>query len=197
VIGQFVPWTDRRNSPGWIEDDAGCHIWTGATGSNGYGIARVSGRTCLVHRLRYEREIGPIPLGMQLDHYVCDNGQGGCCNPHHCRPVTARENVLRGNGPSAKCAAKSHCPYGHPYIEENLVRWYKSKRGVRICRICHNERKRQRNNPNGNPASQDKTHCPAGHPYTPENIIPWEAARGRRKCRICRNARWRNRSKNS
>jgi len=90
----------------------------------------------LVHRVRYELEVGPIPEGMQLDHYVCDNGAGGCCNPHHCRPDTARGNTLRGVGPSARAARQTRCKQGHELAGENLIvlpRFYRLRlRGGRL-----------------------------------------------------------------
>lgn len=78
---------------GWIVAENGCHIWQGAR-TGGYGAVRVNGRMLRAHRARYEREVGPIPEGLVLDHFACDNRL--CCNPAHVRPVTVRENVLRG-----------------------------------------------------------------------------------------------------
>lgn len=92
----------------------------------------------MVYRVRYEREIGPIPGGMQLDH-LCDNGPGGCCNPHHCRPATPRENTLRGRTLPAANARKTHCPRGHPLSGDNLVPSRLAK-GERKCRTCENAR---------------------------------------------------------
>ena len=147
MSGVFVPWHATlkgrgkgKNSAnvGWITDANGCDVWRGAN-AWGYGLVRDGGRMCVVTRLRYEREIGPIPAGMELDHFVCDNGAGGCCNPHHCRPVSGRENVLRGNGFASVHAAKTHCPQGHPLAGENLDK-HQLTRGCRKCRICLNAR---------------------------------------------------------
>jgi hypothetical protein len=91
--------------------------------------------------VRYEREVGPIPEGMELDHFACDNGPGGCCNPHHCRPVTTRENVLRGGNMAARCMAKTHCAAGHLLSEDNLVPNDK-RYGKRRCRACTNAARR-------------------------------------------------------
>lgn len=148
VTGVFVPWNpermDRRSAKvGWIRDAAGCDIWQGSRDSNGYGQVRDGGRMCLVHRIRYEREIGPTPEGADLDHFFCDNGAGGCCNPFHCRPVAHRENVLRGNAPTAVNAAKTHCPKRHLLSGENLDKGTLA-RGWRRCRICRNAYDRAR-----------------------------------------------------
>lgn len=129
----FVPWSQRADSPGWVESASGCHVWMGSRTPSGYGQIRLGGRGRLVHCVRYEREIGPIPAGMQLDHFKCDNGRGGCCNPQHCRPVSARENSLRCNSVSSRNLAKTACPYGHEYTEANS---YLSRDGYRRCRTC-------------------------------------------------------------
>jgi hypothetical protein len=44
----------------------------------------------------YERHIGPIPEGLQLDH-LCRNR--ACINPAHLEPVTNLENLRRGELP--------------------------------------------------------------------------------------------------
>ena len=149
VPGTFVPFHDsprngkRSARVGWIADWSGCHLWQGGRNIKGYGTVWVSGRTQLAHRARYEREVGPIPEGMHLDHFVCDNGPGGCCNPAHVRPVSPRENALRGNGPPAVNAAKTRCSKGHPLSGGNILvdRLRGLARGRR-CLVCHRKRKR-------------------------------------------------------
>ncbi len=159
TIGVFVavPWAKRNDSPGWVIDGNGCHIWTGGRDGSGYGRCRPPPGgvvSVAVHRWRYEHEIGPIPEGLELDHFVCDNGAGGCCNPHHCRPVTKRENGLRSNNMGSRNAAKTHCLRGHPLSGGNLYQG-RLRRGHRTCRICANAESRERkrrnrvaNNPN-------------------------------------------------
>lgn len=138
----IVPFHDRplkgRRSArvGWVVAENGCHIWQGAMNGSGYGVVGVEGRNRYVHRLRYEREVGPIPEGMHLDHFVCDNPS--CCNPAHVRPVTPRENLLRGNTVNAAHAAKTHCPQGHPYAGDNLR--VTPRTGGRQCRACDRRR---------------------------------------------------------
>ena len=104
--------------------DSECLEWIGAIGNGGYG--RV---TFLAHRLSYEMFKGPIADGMVLDH-LCRNRK--CVNPCHLEQVTQRENVLRGDAPSAVRARRARCPRGHTYnmkINNSKSRW---------CRICYN-----------------------------------------------------------
>jgi hypothetical protein len=54
-------------------------------------------------------------------------------NPKHLRAVTNAENVLCGEGVTAKNAAKTSCPKGHPLSGENL---YVTPVGGRDCREC-------------------------------------------------------------
>lgn len=90
------------------------------------------------HRVVYEELVGPIPDGLMLDH-LCRVRH--CVNPEHLEPVTNRENVLRGEGHSAKAARATHCLKGHPYAGENLRIL---SNGWRRCRACHRERERIR-----------------------------------------------------
>lgn len=147
----FVEWAAARpghrrkdrQPPGWVVVENGCHIWTGTRSGSGYGRVWLDGRMQFVHVVRYEREVGPIPGGMELDHYFCSNGAGGCCNPHHCRPAGHRENTLRSDGPTALNAAKTHCQRGHELAGDNLVA-SKAKVGARECRECARARHRER-----------------------------------------------------
>lgn len=121
----------------WEEGPGGCHIWLGPRDRRGYGKLMIRKRNASAHRARYEREIGPIPPGMDLDHYVCNNGRGGCCNPQHCRPASRRENVLRGDTGPSRNRAKTHCHNGHLLAGDNLLK-SALRYGRRICRECHN-----------------------------------------------------------
>lgn len=68
---------------------SGCLIWTGAT-TEGYGVLYVGDGNMLAHRYAWEREHGPIPEGMMLDHrYHCDTA---CCETSHLRLATPLEN---------------------------------------------------------------------------------------------------------
>lgn len=101
-----------------------CLLWIAAKDQHGYGRFWVEGKKyMLAHRWLYERWVGPIPAGLQLDH-LCFTPS--CVNPDHLEPVTQQENTKRA------MARISHCPHGHEYTEEN-TRMY---RGARFCRTC-------------------------------------------------------------
>jgi hypothetical protein len=119
-------------------DDRGCWVWQRARQRNGYGKARLSERDWLAHRLSYEAHIGPIPDGMQIDH-LCRNR--ACVKPAHLEPVTVRQNLLRGQGVTAREAAQTHCIHGHPFTGPNL---YLDPRGRRQCRQCRRAAGRRR-----------------------------------------------------
>lgn len=70
--------------------DGECLIWTGALDTYGYGNMRANGRNRLVHRWAWEQTHGPIPAGMEIDHYVCFNR--ACCELSHLRLVTHQQN---------------------------------------------------------------------------------------------------------
>lgn len=119
------------------EDVNLCWEWTGSK-LKGYGQIRVACRTRYAHRWAYERFVGPIPDGLELDH-LCRNP--GCVNPAHLEPVTHRVNMLRGETVGARHAAVTACPAGHPYDEANTGR---TASGGRRCLACHRERERGR-----------------------------------------------------
>lgn len=77
---------------GKVDKSGECWIWTGTLNGAGYGTFRVNGRTVGAHRFAYEREHGPIPEGLELDH-TCE--VTACVRPSHLEPVTHKENVRR------------------------------------------------------------------------------------------------------
>lgn len=137
MIGAYIEWTPgRRNSPGYVVAENGCHLWLGSRTSGGYAHVTIGGKQYMVHRIRYEREVGPVPDGLELDH-LCDNGPGGCCNPLHLKPVTHQHNIARAK------AKVTHCPKGHLLAGDNLEP-ARLRRGWRVCKACCNARQRAR-----------------------------------------------------
>lgn len=121
-----------------------CWEWPGCT-VDGYGYVSISkdgtAKRRYAHRVAYEYLVGPVPSGLVLDH-LCRNRK--CMNPKHLEVVTHRVNLLRGNGPTARNAAKTHCANGHPYDELNTYIYRGGKTPVRMCRVCHADRSKKR-----------------------------------------------------
>lgn len=120
--------------------DNGCWLWTGAKVPKGYGVAQRRGfKSTMIHRLVYEKMVGPVPEDLQLDH-LCLNRL--CVNPDHLEPVTNRENSIRR--PFVQNArAATHCKRGHELTLENT--YIAPASGSRVCRACitHSQTKYQ------------------------------------------------------
>ena len=128
AVEKFWSRVDRSVGP------ESCWLWLGPrNGKWQYGNfhdSRLTPPRWRAHRFAYELLVGPIPEGLTLDH-LCFNTL--CVNPKHLEPVTMRENLMRGNGFSAKAARATHCPQGHPYDEANTRI---TPQGWRACREC-------------------------------------------------------------
>lgn len=121
---------ERRHS--FIADENDCWIWQGGKKGDGYGSLFWNGRAQPAHRVFYEELLAPIPEGLVLDH-LCR--VPACVNPLHLEPVTHRENILRGIGPSATTHRTNQCKRGHSEWKEKKVRGVY----VRRCLVCERE----------------------------------------------------------
>lgn len=134
---------DRLDTKIMPEPNTGCWLWLGAINKNGYGIVHVkeNGRNVKrrAHRIVYESHIGPIQVGLVLDH-LCRIRH--CVNPSHLEPVTQKTNVIRGTAAESlgtRQRNKTHCPQGHEYTPENTIIKKRSniKKIGRQCRECN------------------------------------------------------------
>jgi hypothetical protein len=125
----------------------GCWHWIGATtgGVKGkigtaYGQSWQNNRKVMAHRFVYELLYRAIPRGMTLDH-LCRVRL--CVNPVHMEIVSMKENVLRGIGPAARQAQRTHCIHGHELAGKNLLIEVTKKKTQRRCLTCKREASRR------------------------------------------------------
>jgi HNH endonuclease len=127
----------------WTKVDRGgpdnCWPWLAAAAS-GYGVIGAGGKRgalLLAHRVAYEICIGPIPVGLVIDH-LCENSL--CVNPGHLEPVTQSTNIQRGVH-----GRRTMCLHGHTL---DGVRRNRQADGAaylsRYCKACARERYRVR-----------------------------------------------------
>lgn len=75
------------------EPNSGCWLWAGSRTAGGYGAVKIGGRhgkSRYTHRLSYELNCGPIPVGAVVCHR-CDTP--ACCNPDHLFLGSQGDNV--------------------------------------------------------------------------------------------------------
>ncbi len=115
----------NNEQPTYMVGSTGCLITTGQLNSGGYGP----------HRHRWEREFGPIPEGMDLDH-LCRNRW--CVNTGHLELVTRKENLRRGKGAESSRSDRSKCRKGlHDWTNDNT---FIDSHGKTRCLQCHKDR---------------------------------------------------------
>jgi hypothetical protein len=129
--------TERFLAKITTDERTGCWLWTGYVMPNGYAQFNIGRRHIYAHRWAYERWVGPIPEGAQIDH-VRERGcvHRHCANPAHLEPVSNRENAKRG-----RWGRTTHCPAGHPYDETNT--YIIPGTGARQCRECKRDAHRR------------------------------------------------------
>ena len=145
--------------PKVVEQADGCWLWAASKNLDGYGRFLLNGKIVLAHRYAYELLVGPIPDGLQLDH-LCRVRH--CVYPPHLEPVTSRENILRGEGITAKESRKTHCAHGHAFDEANTYHRPSRPQG-RYCRTCNRDRPSANlASPRKSPAAKRSRKAPTG-----------------------------------
>jgi hypothetical protein len=115
----------------------GCHTWTRALNTRGYGVFWLDGRLQLAHRVAWLRRHGSWPdATLRVDH-ICENKT--CVNADHLRELTNRDNVMRSPlSPMNLMLAATTCRNGHPYDASTRT----DKNGWRVCAQCPSRRGR-------------------------------------------------------
>lgn len=93
---RYLPHHYKKPGPDYLVTDCGyktpCWIWQRSKRKSGYGQVGSKGRTVTAHRWMYEKNVGPIPFGLHLDH-LCTRRD--CVNPDHQQPVPEPVNLDR------------------------------------------------------------------------------------------------------
>lgn len=112
---------------------------------DGYRVVGLSrdgaARSMSVHTLVAGAFLGPCPEGLEVRHLDGDPANNILSNlAYGTRAENMRDKARHGTHHNL---AKTHCPQGHPYDEENTCR----KNGRRSCRACAREYARSRRTP--------------------------------------------------
>lgn len=121
-----------------------CWIWRKRLNNSGYGGFKMNGVSTTAHRWAFIAINGEIESNLVIDH-LCRNR--ACVNPSHLQAVTQKQNLSTAIGLGEKGMvylaelnkqrqAKTHCPHGHPYDEQNT---YLEERGTfrsKHCKTC-------------------------------------------------------------
>lgn len=122
------------------EPTSGCWIWLSSL-RDGYARTWIRdnvGRG--LHRLFYIYHKGAVPVNHVIDHKC----QVRCClNPDHMEAVSWRTNALRGAGPTAANAQRTHCVHGHEFVGKNIIWRERAGQMVRDCRECSRRHTRE------------------------------------------------------
>ena len=88
----------------WLNPN-GCWVYMRPTDRCGYAQVQHEGRLQMAHRLVYEREVGPIPDGLEIDHLCREKA---CLNPAHLEVVSRGENIRRSGAHFALPNVRKH-----------------------------------------------------------------------------------------
>lgn len=105
----------------WVGE---CLIYQGYKCRQGYGRISVNGESMTAHRYAWEREKGPIPEGLEIDH-ICHNES--CVNVRHLRLATRSQNQANLSGRKIRAVS------GYRNVSKWNDRWevWVTKNGVR------------------------------------------------------------------
>lgn len=108
----------------------GCDLWRGRLDRDGYGVVTVDGRFKLAHRVAWERDVGPIPPGMVIEHCCA---RRNCVRVAHHELTSQSENLRRRSFRNR--IKRTRCRHGHDLKLHGIVL---PTSGV-VCRLCNRE----------------------------------------------------------
>lgn len=111
---------DRIKHKVVVDQDTGCHTWTGGTNASGHGVIMVKGKRMYVHRIVYQLTYGRLWTNHDVRH-KCHNP--ACVNPKHLQCLTRREHANEHVMPDS--LAPAMCKRGHAghYNKNTQGKW--------------------------------------------------------------------------
>lgn len=99
---------DKTISKHWAvtpEPNSGCWLWTGSVRQDGYPQVSFNGRVRPAHRVSWQLENGPVPVGLFVLH-KCNNPN--CVNPDHLEVGTQKRNMEYKNECGRQVRGEKH-----------------------------------------------------------------------------------------
>lgn len=125
------------------EPNSGCVLWVSGQDKDGYGKLFYKRKHRRAHRVVFELNHGPIPLGGLICH-TCDTPS--CCNINHLflgSPLSNMQDKVKKGRLNNQYMNATHCIHGHEFSVENTA-LYDGKRCCRICYRASHDRTRQK-----------------------------------------------------
>lgn len=128
-----------------VDEETGCHIWTGARDKNGYGKTNYHSKDIRAHRLIYQLVRGNLSKDKFILH-KCD--RPSCCNIDHLVEGTPKDNMVdkvRKGRLRNQYMGTTHCKHGHEFTPENtrFATWAGKRK--RVCVTCYTNQYKARN----------------------------------------------------
>lgn len=124
----------------------GCWIWKASTNqsnaSGGYGSFWSGRKLESAHVVSFRLNGGILSSDKPFVLHMCNISL--CVNPVHLYAgdinQNAKDAIRAGTHQSVVLKNKTHCPYGHELLADNIVMFEFISRGARKCRKCANVR---------------------------------------------------------